>query len=179
MRLLGSSAALLSPQQKTRIARSTEMRAMPQLFTFLTAAPTTRGSIFSCCRIRKQICRTSSTKKPAKGIRTSAANQRHPSQAISSREVLWISPYHENRHNMKLGARGIRYRVHRARGTPGSIVAILQFSTGKLFSFLRNGQISRRPRRRAIVTACVRSLAPSLSTKFLMWKLTVVSAMDS
>jgi hypothetical protein len=36
-----------------------------------------------------------------------------------------------------------------------------------------------KPRRTAMVTAWVRSLACSLSTRFLMWKLTVVSAIDS
>jgi hypothetical protein len=44
-----------------------------------------------------------------------------------------------------------------------------------VFYRLRN-QICSNPRRRAMVTACVRSLAPSLSTRFLIWKLTVVSA---
>ena len=40
-------------------------------------------------------------------------------------------------------------------------------------------QICSKPRRRAIVTACVRSLAWSLSTRFLMWKLTVFSEIAS
>jgi hypothetical protein len=40
-------------------------------------------------------------------------------------------------------------------------------------------QASSNPRRSAIITACVRSLAPSLLTRFLMWKLTVVSAIAS
>src|SRR5215472_3552747 len=42
----GSTAAPFSLEQKTRIARSTEMRAMPELFAFMTAAPTARGGIF-------------------------------------------------------------------------------------------------------------------------------------
>ncbi len=40
-------------------------------------------------------------------------------------------------------------------------------------------QICSKPRRSAMVTAWVRSLARSLSTKFLMWKLIVVSEIDS
>ncbi len=39
-------------------------------------------------------------------------------------------------------------------------------------------QSSSKPLRNAIATACVRSLARNLPTKFLTWKLTVVSAMD-
>ena len=64
MWLVGSSAAPFSLEEKTRIARSTEMRAMPELFAFLPAASTARGGIFSCCRIREQTCRTSSTIRP-------------------------------------------------------------------------------------------------------------------
>src|SRR5882724_10835723 len=49
-------------------------------------------------------------------------------------------------------------------------------------SFLQASEcdhICSRPRRSAMATACARSLAPSLPTRFLMWKLTVVSAIAS
>jgi hypothetical protein len=46
-----------------------------------------------------------------------------------------------------------------------------------LFSTGQHDQIWSNPRRMAMVTACVRSLARSLDTRFLIWKLTVVSAM--
>ena len=100
MWLVGSSAAP-SLQQKTRIARSTEMRAMPDVFAFLTAASIAREGIFSCCRIGEQTSRTSSTKEPAKGVRPSRATQRHPTEhrvaARTSQDVpapwLLSSPY--------------------------------------------------------------------------------------
>src|SRR5215469_4731228 len=110
MWLVGSSAAPFSLEAKKRIARSTEMRAMPELFAVLTAASTHRGGVFSCCRIRERPCRTASTKKLAK---------RHSNFGRRPDEFL---------------LQGIRYRVDCARGISRSIVAILQVSTGKLFS---------------------------------------------
>src|SRR5262249_53284147 len=65
---------------------------------------------------------------------------------------------------------GAQYPPPCARVTPKPLAADLQFSVG---------QIGNNPRRIAIVTACVRSFAPSLSTTFLMWKLTVFSEIVS
>ena len=65
-------------------------------------------------------------------------------------------------------SRGLQYPLPRARVTPKPPAAHLQFSVG---------QVGSSPRRVAMVTACVRSFAPSLSTRFLMWKLTVFSEM--
>ena len=55
----------------------------------------------------------------------------------------------------------------------------LQLASYSFLQALKCDQICSRPRRSAMVTAWVRSLAWSLSTRFLMWKLTVVSEIDS
>jgi len=53
------------------------------------------------------------------------------------------------------------------------IIASVRFTAHHLmqqgtYIFLQSNQIGSRPRRTAIVTACVRSFAPSLPTTFLM-----------
>ncbi len=55
----------------------------------------------------------------------------------------------------------------------------LQLASCSFLQAMKCDQICSRPRRTAMVTACVRSLAPSLSTRFLIWKFTVVSAIAS
>ena len=79
--------------------------------------------------------------------------------------------YEEVMHKRTIGR---HYCIQIDRETTKSSAVILQFSI-----VCSTTQICSSPRRTAIVTACVRSLAPNLSTRFLMWKFTVVSAMQS
>ena len=55
--------------------------------------------------------------------------------------------------------------------------AVKSESARPVVIYRRYRYIWSRPRRSAIVTACVLSLACSFATRFLTWKLTVVSAM--
>lgn len=55
----------------------------------------------------------------------------------------------------------------------------LQLPTCCFLQAFEYDQICNRPRLSAMVTAWVRSLACSLSTRFLIWKLTVVSEIDN